>query len=404
MQKQCKATTIYGESLTERHLQAIWYDGSLRPSCLRTTRGAPVKVLDQGEWNLESGPDFLNATLDVGGMRLAGDVEVHMRPSDWRAHGHGGKPEYAHVVAHVTWYGGETGENLPPGCVHICLGDFLRTVPEFSPAEIDLLAYPYAKPPATRRPCAERFADDIDAALLAIGEAGRRRIAGKARRMADRFLRTPREQAFYEEMFASLGYKHNTFPFRSVAHALQWNDVPCDPAAARVCYDCVAGMKATAESSWNLAHVRPANTPERRLEAAAFLFSQGPSLCQRLLACGLDTKKGQRSAVEILREGGRIGAGRAGAMMANAVLPYALATGTLGEIPDWIFPEDVSSPVRLTAYRMLGRDHNTALYSGNGLLIQGLLHIHHTCCLASHPACASCALMGEEAGDSFSIL
>ncbi len=79
-------------------------------------------------------------------------------------------------------------------------------------------------------------------------------------------------------------------------------------------------------------------------------------------------------------------------MMANAVVPYALATGTLGGIPEWIFPEDVSSPVRLTAFRMLGRDHNPALYSGNGLLIQGFLHIYRTCCLASHPACDGCAL------------
>ena len=392
MQRQGRVTTKYGESLTERHLQAIWYDGSLRPSRLRTTHGASVRVLDQGEWNLESGPDFRNAALEVGGMRLIGDVEVHLRPSDWSVHGHGGNPQYAHVVAHVTWYGGETSDELPAGCIHICLGDFLRTDPRFSPSEIDLLAYPYAKPPATQRPCAVRFAADVDAALAVIGEAGRRRIAAKARRLADRFLRMPREQVFYEEMFASLGYKYNTFPFRSVAQALQWRDVPCDPEAARVCYDCVAGMKATSESSWNLAHVRPANTPERRLEAAAFLFSQGPSLCRRLLACGLGTKQGQRAAAGIIREGGHVGAGRAGAMLANAVVPYALAVGALDDVPDWICPEDVSSPVRLTAFRMLGRDHNPALYSGNGLLIQGFIHIYRTFCLASHPACDGCVL------------
>ena len=390
MQRNDHGKTLYGESLTERHLQAIWYDGSLRPQNMRTTSGARITVIDPGEWNLEAGPDFLRATLEIGGMRLEGDVEVHLRPCDWRTHGHDQDSRYSNVVAHVTWYGGVQGEGLPKKCVHICLGDFLRTAPGFSPFQIDLQAYPYARPPATRCPCEIRFARDIDAALAAMRQAGRQRIAIKARRMADRFLRVAREQALYEEMFAALGYKHNIFPFRSVAQTMPWRDVPQNPDAARVCYDCVAGMKAADGHHWNLAHVRPANTPERRLAAAAELFSQGPSLCGRLLGCPLGTKEGQRHAVEILREGRLIGPGRAGAILANAVIPYALATETLPDVPDWIFPEDVSSPVRLTAYRMLGRDHNPALYSGNGLLIQGLLHIHRTCCLSFHPACTDC--------------
>ena len=42
---------------------------------------------------------------------------------------------------------------------------------------------------------------------------------------------------------------------------------------------------------------------------------------------------------------------------------------------------------------MLGRDHNPVLYSGNGLLVQGLIHIHREFCLAAHPDCANCALV-----------
>jgi hypothetical protein len=35
-----------------------------------------------GEWNLEAGPDFLNATLllQPGARRVRGDVEVHVHP------------------------------------------------------------------------------------------------------------------------------------------------------------------------------------------------------------------------------------------------------------------------------------------------------------------------------------
>ena len=41
--------------VTERHVQAIWYDAALRPRTLRTVRGAPVRVVHPGCWNLSAG-------------------------------------------------------------------------------------------------------------------------------------------------------------------------------------------------------------------------------------------------------------------------------------------------------------------------------------------------------------
>ena len=49
--------------------------------------------------------------------------------------------------------------------------------------------------------------------------------------------------------------------------------------------------------------------------------------------------------------------------------------------------------MRVTAFRLLGRDHNPALYAGNGLLTQGLIHIHRTICLNVHPDCSDCMLV-----------
>ena len=130
--------------ITERHVQALWYDGALRPKHLRTTEGVPVRVIDPGTWNVEAGPDFYHAVLEVGSarQRLAGDVEIHLHPSGWRAHGHAADPAYARVIAHVTWYAAPPDlerDGLPASCLRICLGDFLRTRPDFSPDEIDLL-------------------------------------------------------------------------------------------------------------------------------------------------------------------------------------------------------------------------------------------------------------------------
>ena len=52
--------------LSERHVQAIWYDSALRPATLRTVRGGELRVVDPGVWNLEAGPDFRRAVLEVG--------------------------------------------------------------------------------------------------------------------------------------------------------------------------------------------------------------------------------------------------------------------------------------------------------------------------------------------------
>ena len=61
--------------ITERHVQAIWYDAALRPSELRTVRGGTVSVVDPGEWNLAAGPDFRHAVLELGRdrQRMVGD-------------------------------------------------------------------------------------------------------------------------------------------------------------------------------------------------------------------------------------------------------------------------------------------------------------------------------------------
>ena len=91
-----------------------------------------------------------------------------------------------------------------------------------------------------------------------------------------------------------------------------------------------------------------------------------------------------------------MGRGRAAAILANVVLPFAMAEERAQACPDWLPPEDVSSPVRLTAFRLFGRDHNpAALYSSNGLLIQGLLQIHRDYCLQHHPECQGCGLLSQ---------
>ena len=387
-------------AISERHVQALWYDGALRPRRLQTTGGVPVRVVDPGAWNVEAGPDFQHAVLEIGAARrrIVGDVEIHLHPADWRAHGHAADPAYARVIAHVTWHPSPPRpppDGLPAGCLRICLGDFLRTRPDFSPDEIDLAAYPYAHLPKTPRPCERLFARDPDRLLGVLRQAGFRRLEQKSRRIKAAFARTQdRPQTFYAETLAALGYKQNAAAFRQLAGRLPWNELPASPEAAFCSLTCAAEMAVARTIDWRRANVRPANSPERRLAAAAALFADAyPSLLARIDACDLLTRGGQQAACDILRASRSLGKRRAAAILANVLIPFARAEGRLARFPDEILPEETNSVVRLTAFRLLGRDHNPALYAGNGLYLQGLLQVHRDFCLSAHPDCDRCDLL-----------
>lgn len=381
------------EPLTERHVQAMWYDRDMRPERLVSRRGEEVRVVDPGSWNLGPGPDFLGAVLEVGAerRRLKGDVEVHLAPSDWETHGHGADPAYRGVVAHVTWGFGPEPPTLPCGAVSIWIGRFMLARPGFSPEQIDLGAYPFARLPTTDRPCFRLLGERPELARRILAEAGRARLAAKARRFAAVLLARPgeRRQIFYEELMHALGYTRNAVPFRRVAEAVPLAVVEAEPENAAAAFLAAAPFAGVRRYP-----VRPRNAPDARLRAAARFLSSGRT--EELLEALDFTSAGCRRLVKAMTADQLIGRGRAGAVLANVVVPFALAEGRIGAVPDWLPPEDLSEPVRLTAFRMFGRDHHPAAwYARNDLLIQGLIQVHRAFCLQVHPDCDGCRLVGR---------
>lgn len=85
----------------EKLLHYAWKHRMLPLKELRTTDGREVEVIDPGLSNQNAGPDFFNAKVRVGGVMWAGNVELHMRSSDWMLHGHHADPAYDSVVLHV---------------------------------------------------------------------------------------------------------------------------------------------------------------------------------------------------------------------------------------------------------------------------------------------------------------
>jgi len=70
---------------------------------LQTTAEHPIVLKSVGFPNVNSGPDFFNAQLRIGTQLWAGNVEIHVKSSDWYVHHHETDAAYDSVILHVVW-------------------------------------------------------------------------------------------------------------------------------------------------------------------------------------------------------------------------------------------------------------------------------------------------------------
>jgi hypothetical protein len=69
---------------------------------MKLNDGRDFKIIDFGQYNpVESGPDFFNAKIVVEGITWCGNVEIHIKSSDWYRHKHHKDPAYDNVILHV---------------------------------------------------------------------------------------------------------------------------------------------------------------------------------------------------------------------------------------------------------------------------------------------------------------
>jgi hypothetical protein len=89
--------------MNESLLQYLWKNSLFSPLNLRTTAGDDMQVLDTGRLNHNAGPDFLNARIRIGPTIWAGNIELHVKSSDWFKHNHVNDPVYQSIILHVVY-------------------------------------------------------------------------------------------------------------------------------------------------------------------------------------------------------------------------------------------------------------------------------------------------------------
>jgi hypothetical protein len=418
--------------IDERLLVRIWARQLISAESLATGSGAKVHIIYPGKQNRDSGPDFLGAVIATeGGGLLVGDVELHLKASDWTSHGHHRDPGYNGLILQVVWEGDvsvvlQNGRTVPTLSLRRCLSGSLTAVRYW--ANLNML-------PA--EPCHDalsRLGADEMGRLL--DGAGDERFRLKVSRFAAGMAEEPPSQVLYQGIMEALGYTRNKEPFQELACRL--------PLAAleSVCRDkgyrervtvlralllgmagllprgaaewewvwrCLGDREPLSLPRWHLFRVRPENHPARRLTGAAHLLARfgGEGLLEDVLRLVSESRSdiGRLEAGFMVGSEGRrspgrralIGQGRAREIVVNIALPFALAwaganeEASLAKAALWlyrIYPKSGENEITRGLTRLLGSRASGLVDSARRQ--QGLLHLDQAFCRPRR--CPECPL------------
>ncbi len=440
--------------VSERLVQCIWYDQRLNPGALQTTDGRGVRVVFQGWWNLEAGPDFRHATLQIGDeVERTGDVEIHLRAEDWDHHGHERDGQFNDVILHVVlWEAGSrhiprtrAGQIIPQLVIQHHLDSPLEQLYD----EMDLDSYPH-NVGNHHGQCAHILKALPPQSLAALLDtAGEERFAAKVRRFLRWIHRVGPEQAFYEGWMEALGYKANKAAFRALAQRVPISEINdhrsyLGPMLFGVANFLPTGAPATRNtaaaayvrrlwnawwklrpdwedrilpaSAWRFHGVRPANHPHRRLGAAVALLKKHPKLMEKVVGA-VESGGDPATFFSEIRDdywshhftlGGKtqsraselIGLSRAQEIVANIVLPFVAAYGEhsgdakLYEAAKAGYARLPAAPsnsiLRLAASQLFENSPLTRRSIKTMRQQQGLMQIFHDFCVNDKSGCRHC--------------
>jgi len=89
--------------MKEAFLHFVWRFQYFDKKELKSECGEKVEILSTGNYNTDSGPDFLNAKVKIGKITWVGNIELHINASSWYSHNHQKDPAYENVILHVVW-------------------------------------------------------------------------------------------------------------------------------------------------------------------------------------------------------------------------------------------------------------------------------------------------------------
>ncbi len=423
----------------ESVLQDMWANVPVGIELPLKSGGIKCKVLSRGIWNHHAGPDFLNAKIEFDGVVRHGDVEIHVRASDWADHGHTGNPDYGNVILHVI------GEENIPGKAAALLPD----VPVYLlPENFGGRKYNILPPRSAEGLCASFFRRLSDSEILCfVRDAALERFRKKSDAILNDMIAHGVKDAFLLKLFDIVGVPGNRESFRKLAlrlmtypehirtahfHALLWGESGClpDPTKIPLAPDAAEIVKDLWNQWWTLRRKnvepisfqrrsRPLNSVERRIAIlSAFVAAFGENPLPDILAVVDDNSPADAwnilqkklivhdpfwsahtsfTSAPLVRPSALIGQSRVIELMVDVVLPSLRACAGLsrhanvaGKIDELfiLLPKTQSNRAVKTAAGLCfpGRD----MLFQSAAAQQGLLHIYKTWCERLSADCKAC--------------
>jgi hypothetical protein len=414
---------------SELEWQARWFGGEFGWE-FTAVSGERIEVVQPGVWNHEAGPDFAEAAIRVnGGPAQRGCVELDLEVRDWERHGHARNPAYEAVLVHLFFQrGAEEFFTRTPGHRNVlqiqldATAVLERAPTELLPARPGRCVAPLAQLPS------EKVREILEAAAL-------HRLQRKAARFARLEQAHGADEALYQMLAETLGYKSNKLAFLLLAQRLSLRLLRAadDPAALLFGVSGFLPVELSAleretreylrttwdgwwqrrvemqrlelpREVWKLSGHRPLNHPQRRVGALAALVKNWKRL--RPLVDGADatvlekffggladeywshhytlTSKGS------LRPLALIGKERVRQMLANVFYPMRW----LRDAQSWeayaALPASSENRQSLTAALRLFGPQPDSRWLQREAWQQGLLQIYHDFCAKDASDCAAC--------------
>ena len=296
-------------------MQYIWQHRLWIPSQMRTVDGLRVQVIDPGLLNTDAGPDFFNAKVKIDGRLWVGNVEIHVKASDWYRHRHDTDPAYDSVILHVvdrddTSVRRSNGETIPQ----------LRMP---CSAEFHKQYHTLVDSASTELPCSREIAT-IPSIYLTdwFDNLAHQRLYSKADRINSLLDKNAGdwEETCYITLARSLGFGVNSESFERLATGLPLRfmskhsdsllsveallfgqsglleQAPDDNPYAQSLkeeYRFLAhkfSLRPLQSPGWKMARMRPPNFPHRRIALLASLICGGFRMMSRIVEASTEAK------------------------------------------------------------------------------------------------------------------
>ncbi len=202
--------------MNEAFLHYLWQFQQFDKSNLQTISGEKIYVLKTGILNTDAGPDFTNARLQINEIEWVGNVEIHIKSSDWQLHKHQNNEAYNNVILHVVWENDDAITRQD--------GSLIPTLELKSITDIQLIdKYQHLIDNQSIIPCKEQFLEVSDLSKFAIlDKVLAKRLQQKAQIVEQLFEQNNGdwEETAYQLLARNFGFKLNSETFLRLAQNL----------------------------------------------------------------------------------------------------------------------------------------------------------------------------------------